>query len=230
MKDLDEKIKFVTTGYNKIEGKEVFGKSVDNIDPIENKQFATSYWLLDGNAFDNMPAEKWVKFDYVFLSGIPIAMTIPNKYANEELKQKIKAENLKDVPIGFVDLHPINGNKFVASGVGIAKPYQKNGLSKILLYGALKITDAEELLVPTQLSNEFAHYMWLHVNDMELLSFDVLHSQEDTMLYNIKVPSPLEKILEPKDKEELKQKYSEIKNTKAKLFYKSIYKHPCMAH
>jgi hypothetical protein len=67
--------------------------------------------------------------------------------------------------------------------LGIAQQYQGMGLSKLLLYGGIMISGAEEILIPTQLSNAMAHFAWLNLSPLEILKIAPFHTQGDTIIY-----------------------------------------------
>ncbi len=180
----------------------VFGKPVLNLDALLDKNLAKTYWLLDGNAFGDLPAPDFMKLDTLILGGAPISLVLPKEYVDPQLVQELEAEHLKYVPIGFIDLHKIGFGKFAVSGLGIAKPYQKKGLSKYLIYGGTKITGAKELIIPAQLSNSAAQHAWQHL-ELEVISDDVFHSELDTVVYSGKVPDNLEDILKKHSSKEI---------------------------
>ena len=94
-----------------------------------------------------------------------------------------------------MDMHKIAPGKFSVSGLGIAKPYQKKGLSKYLIYGGVKAMGVKELIIPTQLSNVQAHNAWRHLGSLEIFCMKPFHNEEDTVVYNVKVPEEPWKIL-----------------------------------
>lgn len=195
MKDIE----FSMIGSNKelIKCDKVFGKELLWMNALSDKGLAKAYWKLDENAFNGMAASMFMKLDTLILGGYPFVMFLPKEKADKKLVKDIAAEGLEYVPIGFLDLHKISENKFTTSGLGIAKPYQGKGLSKYLIYAALKTAGAEKLIIPTQLSNSFAHYAWLHLGELEVKANDVFHEEADTIVYSAKVPENLEEILKP---------------------------------
>lgn len=175
----------------------IFGKKVLKLDAITDKKLAKAYWKLDGNAFDDQPAPIFMKDDTLIFGGCPIVMLLPKEKVDKTLIAELEADDLGYVPIGFIDLHKIAEGKFTASGLGMAKPYHGKGLSKYLVYAGTKIAGVNELLIPTQLSNSQAHYSWLHLGPLEVVSADVFHNKNDTTLYKAKIPQPYENILKP---------------------------------
>ncbi len=179
----------------------VLGKPVVHLDAAADKALTKAYWKLDGNAFDDQPAPIFMKLDTLVLGGLPVAMLLPKEYADPALCESLEAGSLDYVPIGFLDLHKIDEGKFTASGLGIAKPYQGLGLSKYLIYAGAVIAGIEELIIPTQLHNAAAHLAWLHLGPLELLSADVFHNEQDTVVYKATVPWPAKDILKPHKKQ-----------------------------
>lgn len=179
----------------------VFGKPVLKLDALIDKDLARAYWKLDGNAFDDQPAPIFMKDDTLIFGGCPIVMMLPKEETDCKLVDELEAKNLDYVPIGFMDLHKIDEGIFTVSGLGIAKPYQGTGLSKYLIYGGVKIAGVKELYIPTQLSNAEAHFAWLHLAPLEIVSADVFHNMPDTILYKTQIPDPAENILKPIKKE-----------------------------
>ncbi len=175
----------------------IFGKSVLQMNALHNKKLAESYWRLDSNAFGGtQPAPIFMKLDALIIGGLPVVMLLANELTDSLLVKELGAQDLEYVPIGFMDLHKKSEGIFAVSGLGISKQYQGNGLSKLLIYGGIKIAGAKELFIPTQLSNAAAHYSWLHLSPLEVVSADVFHNESDTIVYNASIPKEPEKILE----------------------------------
>lgn len=159
------------------------GEKIIHINGLNNKEFANAYWSLDKNAFGT-PAPKYMKLDTIIMGGVGIAMMLPKKYADSSLVKELNAENLKDVPIGFMDMHHNGNNNYSCSGLGIAKQYQGKGLSDLLINSGLKITKTKSLLVPTQLSNIAAHKAWIKaLGPLMIYKVNPLHDEDDTVVY-----------------------------------------------
>ena len=139
IESLVENLEFGVIGYNGnfehlIKCNSVLGKNLTYWDGLANNYLAEVYWKLDGCAFDNQPAPKFMKLDTLILGGCPICIFLPKVEVDKGLVKKLGAENLDIVPIGFMDMHKIGEGKYVCSGLGIAKEYQGNGLSKYLIH------------------------------------------------------------------------------------------------
>mgnify|MGYP006291509191 CR=1 FL=1 len=194
-----DNLSFATLGRGKniASGNSVFGKEVLGLNAFENNRLAKSYWKLDGHAFDDQPAPIFMKLDTFILGGLPVTIGLSGEEVETSLLEEIDAEGLEYVPIGFMDMH-MNGEKeFTVSGLGIAPEYQGRGLSKYLIYGGAKISGAQKLTIPTQLSNAQAHYGWLHLAPLKIASLDVFHNEADTIVYDASIPQTKEDILSP---------------------------------
>ncbi len=219
--DYKDKIKFGVLSFcenhNTIDSKEVFGKDILLLDGLKDKQLAEAYWKLDGNAFNDQPAPVFMKQDALILGGLPILMFLPNEYENKGLKETIGAEHLENIPIGFMDLHRIESGKYSVSGLGISNQYQGLGLSKSLIYAGAKIAGIKELIIPTQLSNQAAHYAWLHLAPLKIISVDFFHNKTDSILYKAEISNGHEHILENKNTTENGYHKIQFSNVKKEL-------------
>ncbi|MFC1704893.1 hypothetical protein ACFLZ6_01025 [Nanoarchaeota archaeon] len=184
-----------------VKDEEVMGKTVVGLDALVDKKLAETYHRLDANAFEGEAAPAYMKLDTVIMGGCPVAMMLPNRYANNDLKKEIGAEEMEYVPIAFLDLHKTGEGKFVASGLGVSKQYHGKGLSKYMIYGAAKITGMEELVIPTQVHNAAAQFAWMHLAPLTVLSADVHHEEADTIIYRANMPNPVKGILDPISKD-----------------------------
>jgi hypothetical protein len=180
-----------------VKDNEVMGKTVVGLDALVDKKLAAAYQKLDANAFDDEAAPAFMKLDTLIIGGCPVAMMLPNRYANNDLKKEIGAEDMEYVPIAFLDLHKTAEGKFTASGLGVSKQYHGKGLSKYMIYGAAKITGMKELVIPTQVHNAAAHFAWMHLAPLTVLSADVHHEEEDTIVYRANIPNPVKCVLDP---------------------------------
>ncbi len=176
---------------------EVLGKELLDYNAFHDKKLAKSYWKLDGNAFDDQPAPIFMKLDALIIGGLPVVMMLPQEETDQGLVKELDAEDLGHVPIAFMDMHKTGERDFVVSGLGVAKPYQGMGLSKYMIYAGVKVSGANTLVIPTQLSNKKAHYAWHHLGPLEVLSSDVFHNEPDTIVYKAKISDPKDKILGP---------------------------------
>ena len=174
----------------------VNGKPILLYDGLKNEKMAIAYWLLDGLAFGDTPAPKWVKHDMLINGGLPICMFVDKQHAAPALVGSLKAEELDHVPIGFMDLHPCADGKYSVSGLGIAPPYQGKGLSKHLIHAGAVMAAMKQLIITTQLSNAKGHHSWLHLGPLELLHVKPLHDKNDTVVYAASVGDPA-RILQP---------------------------------
>lgn len=175
--------------FSLIKQNNIFGKPVLLMDGVKNKDIAKAYWQLDGNAFGNMSAPKFMKMDALVLSGPATGLFMPNEMADEDLKS-LMGKDLEYYPIGFMDLHKITEGKFVCSGLGIAQAYQGKGLSKYLIYAGVSISGAKELIMPTQLKNNAAHYAWSHLSNISVISKFPFHDEADTIVYKAVINDP----------------------------------------
>ena len=186
-------------GANKelIKNKKILGKEILNLNAMEDQTLSNSYWKLDGNAFEKQSSDKWVKNDTLLLGGCPVVMFLPKEYVEKEVIEDLEANDLNYIPIGFIDLHKISEEKFSVSGLGIAKKYQGKNLSKYLIYAGMKIPEVKELYITTQTDNEMSSYAWKHMGKMKLLYKNPLHNEENSVVYEAKVPIPCEDIMKP---------------------------------
>ncbi len=181
-----------------IKADSVLGQCILTLDGVKDKKLAEAYWKLDGNAFGKMSAPKFMKLDTLVLGGLVVCMFLHKNDADPALVKELGAEDMEYVPIGFMDLHKVDEKTFSCSGLGIAKPYQGNGLSKYLIHAGVKIGNVHDLTVPTQLSNFMAHYAWLHLGSLWIDMIKPMHEEEDSLVYNIIVAKSPEEILTTK--------------------------------
>lgn len=169
---------------------EILGKKVKKIDPLAEKAMVKAYWKLDGYVFGDLSAPMFMKWDTLILGGCPVLMLLPKSEVEVMLVTALDAQDLQYIPIGMLDLHKICDGRFVASGLGIVKEYQGKGLAKHLIYAGVQIAGIKDLMIPTQLSNAAAHYAWMHLSPLEIMSADVFHEKEDEIIYRSFIENP----------------------------------------
>lgn len=183
--DMLKNIKIGVIGYDSpVSSQECFGSQVLSFDGLNDKAMAEAYWKLDGNAFDSMAAEKYVKLDTLIMGGIPVCLFLDEENVDLSLKDEFGSQ-LSHYPIGFMDLHKKSEGSFVCSGLGIAKQYQGIGLSKYLITAGVKVAGIESLIIPTQLSNEVAIKAWNFLGKPKVIATNPLHNEEDTLIYQV---------------------------------------------
>ena len=186
LKKIIENMQVGVIGYNtSIAEKECFGKPVLEFDGLNDKDMAEAYWKLDGNAFDSMAAEKYVKLDTLIMGGVPVCLFLDKDNIDFDLKSEYNVD-LSYYPIGFMDLHKKQEGDYVCSGLGIAKQYQGIGLSKYLISAGIEVAGVENLIIPTQLSNDIAIKAWKFLGNLEVIAENPLHNENDTMVYEAK--------------------------------------------
>jgi len=193
-----DSIQYAFLGHNYqeiVKQQSIFGDPTLWLDALKDKNLGKTYWLLDGNAFDDQPGPPFMKLDTLILGGCPLCLVLPKEDCNPVLVNELEVNGSSHVPIGFIDMHKVSDTTFSVSGLGVSKPYQGMGLSKYLIYGGVVTTGAKELIIPTQLSNTPAHKAWKHLGPLEILCDDPFHNEEDTIVYKGKVPKEPWKIL-----------------------------------
>jgi hypothetical protein len=138
-----------------------------------------------------MSAPIFMKMDTLVLGGLAVCMFLHKDDADPALVKELGADGLEHVPIGFMDLHKIDGETFSCSGLGIAKPYQGKGMSKYLIHAGLMISGLQKLYITTQLGNKMAHHAWMHLAPLHIEKIASFHDAEGSIIYSAEVCCPM---------------------------------------
>lgn len=179
------------------------GKNAVFCNGLNDQEIARSYWLLKKNAH-GIPQEVPIPMCLeAILGGYVILMTMNQKMVDSGLVLDLKAQCLETtpisfgedithyknlVPIGYIDFYHKGKRKFGVGDLGIAKPYQGKGLSKLLISAGTELVGARQLIIPIPMGNAIAHYAWLHFSPLEIISAGTPHIKGlDNMIYKAKV-------------------------------------------